>query len=547
MRGYRFGESNHAVYLIDALRRSDPALLQNDWWTQSTLQYHFAFNTLTAALMRLGVVQPAFLAGYLALAVLLHAAWRRLVLRLGGSDGAYLLSVILYYLLAGGVGLGMYHFLQDSAFLPSNIANVAMLWGLYFLITGAPASAGICLGLAGLFHINHALAGIGLWAGMTLFDRRGALTRGWIIGTLVLLALCAVQIIPAIRAVFTRSGKLPLAEFVDLFVRFRHPHHFDPTAWHWGVWLAFVIPVPLAAVAHQAAPATAERRRAALLFALFAAMLVFALLSAGFWFFSETLIHLNLYRFSIYPKLLSSIAVAWLMWDRVPVTRRVAWWTLVALTVAAALALGTRPQHHNLHVVFLFLVLSVMALASAAEVRGRPIGWMVMPSLVIFVVGLLGVAHRKTGGIMIDGLSGDESDYRSLGVWARDNTPKDAVFLVPPDEESFRLHARRAIVVNFKGVPQLSGELPQWRDRLLAVLDFKAAGDLLALPRPMGPTLAAIRARYDALPPGHLFSTARAYGARYVVLTRKIDPPTHDATLSFDNGRYFLYDLNRQP
>ena len=37
------------------------------------------------------------------LAVLLHVVWRKLTLRLGGTDGTYLLSVILYYLLAGGV------------------------------------------------------------------------------------------------------------------------------------------------------------------------------------------------------------------------------------------------------------------------------------------------------------------------------------------------------------------------------------------------------------------------------------------------------------
>src|SRR6186997_2122470 len=102
VRGYRFGESNHAVYLVDALRRIDPTLLRNDWWTQSTLQYHFVFNAITAGLMRLGILQPAFLVGYLALVVLLHVAWRKLVMRVGGGHGTYLLSVILYYLLAGG-------------------------------------------------------------------------------------------------------------------------------------------------------------------------------------------------------------------------------------------------------------------------------------------------------------------------------------------------------------------------------------------------------------------------------------------------------------
>src|SRR5687768_18409885 len=69
LAGYQYGGSNHAVYLVDALRRNDPGLLANDWWTQSTLQYHFVFNGLAAALMRARLIEPAFLAGYVALAV----------------------------------------------------------------------------------------------------------------------------------------------------------------------------------------------------------------------------------------------------------------------------------------------------------------------------------------------------------------------------------------------------------------------------------------------------------------------------------------------
>ena len=78
----------------------------------------------------LGVLEAGFFAGYVALAALLHVAWHRLVRAAGGTEGAYLVSVLLFYLLAAGTGLGMYQFLQDAAFLPSNIANVAMLWGV---------------------------------------------------------------------------------------------------------------------------------------------------------------------------------------------------------------------------------------------------------------------------------------------------------------------------------------------------------------------------------------------------------------------------------
>src|SRR3954471_1767792 len=106
LRGYQFGGGNHTVYLVEPLREVHPELLANDWWTTHTLQYHVAYNKLAAALLRLDIVQPAFLTLYLALVLLLHVAWLRLTRPLGLDTRTYLLSVLLYYLSAGGTGLG---------------------------------------------------------------------------------------------------------------------------------------------------------------------------------------------------------------------------------------------------------------------------------------------------------------------------------------------------------------------------------------------------------------------------------------------------------
>jgi hypothetical protein len=163
MQGYQFGRSNHTVYLIDGLRHAHPELLANDWFATRTLQYHAAFGWMTRSLMRLGAVEPAFLAGYLALVALLHLAWWRIVASLGGGAGAFVVSEVLYHASAGGTGLGMYQFLQDGAFLPSNIAAVALLWGIAFWLERRRVAAGACFGLAGLFHLNYALVGAMLW------------------------------------------------------------------------------------------------------------------------------------------------------------------------------------------------------------------------------------------------------------------------------------------------------------------------------------------------------------------------------------------------
>lgn len=503
--GYQFGQSNHTVYLLAALRQTDPHLLRQDWWTTATLQYHGVFTHLSAALMRWNLIEPVFFAGYLLLAVAWQVIWLAMVRALGGGKGLYLLSALLFYASAGGLGLGMYQFLQDSALLPSNIANVAMLAGIYAWMRRRLGWAGLWLGVAGLFHLNHAIVGAVLWATLSVWSLRDGWAaahqgrssktngtwRSWLLGSLTLMILSFVSVAPALQAIVTASGRMPLADFVQLYVRLRHPHHYDPSSWPWALWLSFLWPMPLAVLASRQLPPSRPLRQARRIFLFYLTLLLIALLGAGIWYASETLVQMSLYRFSIYPKLLSCIGAAFF------IARR-----------------------------------------RKGEAPAEPHGWsrlsrrFALSGIALVVIILTATQGR---GLQSLWLPTDDAPYLALCDWVRRSTPVDALFLVPPDEQAFRLAARRAIVVNFKGVPQLSGELPEWRRRLEAVLDM----DLLELPRGMHATLAAIRQRYDALPPQHLAHVARQFDADYVITTHRV--PTWDTALLHISGPYHLY------
>jgi hypothetical protein len=490
--GYRFGEGNHTIYLLDALRGTDAQLLRNDWFATQTLQYHAVFGWITRILFRLELVEPVFLATYALLVLLFHVAWLGIakhVIPGAAVAPAYLLSLALYYVSAAGTGLGFYQFFQDSSVLPSNIANLAMLWGLYLWMTRRFIGSGVAFGIAGLFHLNHAVVGVVAWVALILFDAYAdkALSRitgrGGAIASVLALLPAMTNILLAARVKIERSGSMPLAEFVDLYVRLRHPHHYDPPSWPIWLWVAFAWPIPMALLG-MPDPA---RRRVASVIAFMLVLQVIALLGAGVWFASETLVQLSLYRFSIFAQLLMCIlAAAW-------VVRHVRSQRAVA-AVSTAMCI---------------------AMILACLWRGPFFGAFRMPE--------------------------DDADYLALCDWAGVNTPVDAVFLVPPGESSFRLRARRAIIVNFKAVPQLSGELLAWRDRLCDVLDLS---DLRALPRGYAHTLVAIDDRYHDLPDERLLVTARAYDARFVVTTRPLRILPRDAAIfSSPNQQYFLYDL----
>lgn len=489
VRGYQFGQSNHTVYLIDALRRVDPSLLQNDWWANATLQYHALFSSVTGWLVRTGQVEPFFFAAYLLLIGLMHFAWLRLARAVGLSAEGYLLSVLIYYLSAGGLGLGSYQFLQDGALLPSNISAVAMLWSLVLWVDRRWLLGGLCLGLAGLFHLNFAVVAgpvWGLWSMLAWGEKRRAwLGKSWLGGTLLGAAGALASIAPAVGAILTRSESLPLDQFVDLYVRLRHPHHYDPSSWSWMLWLAFIWPIPLAALWLRTRRFQREVREIWATMLFFLGMLILALLGAGLWYASESLVQMSLFRFSIYVKLIACVGAAgWMIQAARPRGGRVLP-ALAGITLLASLAAAL--------------------LMPAARARFNP---------------------------------GDDPDYLALCDMVRQQTDSSAIFLVPPSEQSFRLRARRAIVVNFKGVPQLSSELAQWRERLCDVLQVD---DLSSLPCGLAAAEDAMRLRYDRLSPEQLHQIARRWGATYVVASHSIEQ--WKERLVCRSGKYQVYAI----
>ncbi len=69
------------------------------------------------------------------------------------------------------------------------------------------------------------------------------------------------------------------------------------------------------------------------------------------------------------------------------------------------------------------------------------------------------------------------STIASIEKWAREKTGKNAIFIIPPDMEFFRIRARRAIVVDWKTSLFLPADLNEWYQRLSDEAGFSS--DLL--------------------------------------------------------------------
>ncbi|HEY5565121.1 MAG TPA: DUF6798 domain-containing protein, partial [Rhodothermia bacterium] len=73
------------------------------------------------------------------------------------------------------------------------------------------------------------------------------------------------------------------------------------------------------------------------------------------------------------------------------------------------------------------------------------------------------------------------SDLGKMEGWIRDNTDRNAVFAIPPDNSTFRSNARRAIVVNYPAFPFDDVDMLTWYDRLLDVAPIEPPSSGLGL------------------------------------------------------------------
>lgn len=539
--GYQFGTSNHTVYLLSALRDSNPQLLSRDWFTTQTLQYHAAFGWLTFALNKLHILQPAFWIGYVGLIAMLHMAWFGIVRLFNGSTQAYLVSVLLYHLSAGGTSLGMYQFLQDSSFLPSNIAAVALLWGLYLRMRKQWIAAAICFAIAELFHLNYALIGIGLWLGISIISMPDKGSPSYLLAFPIAFLPGFINFALMIGVLRTHGHPMPPHEFIPLYVQLRHPHHYDLRTWPVALWLSVLWPMPIGFVWLKRELRENDSRapvELAITSFLLATLIVIAIVGAGIWYVNESLVQMSLYRFTIYLQLFACIATG------IVLTRSRSakhWATFVAgigiLLPIVIVCFVRKPIVVEREYALIAFGITCALILLFHQIPRR--ATLLVAALIVACV----FAESRASGI-IRWTQQDDADYLEVCDWAHDHTPIDAILLTPPDETEMRLRGQRAIVVNYKCVPQLSSELPQWRDRLQDVLDLP---DLMVLPKGFNATLAAIRKQYDSLTGEHLKQIAKKYDARYVVATHSLsDLPDSEVVYRSSTGRYLVYDLARE-
>jgi len=493
--GLNFGTGNQPSYLLAAVHRRDPSLLRRDWFVTETTQYHLVYTQLGAALLALDPSGWLMAALNLLLVTGTGLALYALCRILAGPRGAlpsFLLTMAFAFAKHWPGPLTTYVF--DEAFQPSGITNTLFIGAAVAFVAGRFGWSGVLLGLTALCHLNMLVLVLPVFGLAHLLLGREALVRRLVLQ----LPWAAAAALPFLPMLLRANLPVPNAELArHIWVSIRFPHHFGVRE-HLRQFLPFCGWLLVAAAVLW--PFVRAREEAA--FGRFAALLagIVAIIGVGTigTLLTDRLAALFAWRliahFCVFAQLAFSVLVVRLLlepalWTRLPHRLRAG--ARFARTTAA----------------YPYVVRGACALL-----------------LVNYAVGPL-VRMRNHSNLLVQ-----HADARSeLETWMRERSPKDALFLIPPKEETLRFRGERAVVVDWKSAPSIPGQILEWYRRIndVAGVEVRREADL---------------DHYAELDPIRLEALRKRYAIDFAVVEQKDAAKLADYTAVYSNTGYTVFD-----
>jgi len=548
--GLTYGYDNQLVYFLKSLTLTDKSLLRSDWFTFHTTQYHRVFIYFGAFLLKLNKQGWAVAITQFLLVLLGGLVIYRLVKRVAGAQlgvAAYLLLLsILFITRTSSVGTS---YLFDTILQPSTLGALGSIAGTLFFVEERWFASGLCLAAGGAFHANYLVLSYPIFGLAHLALGFKDLKRRLIEQFTPLLAITLV-LSPLLLAA-SHSKASPEAQ--DILFRVRSPHHYNPARFErnfmpFAAWQ--LLGIGAGWLLHKTANG---RRLGAVLCGLMLTIWTGTILTT---FYDVPKVNqIFVWRFAPNADLLSQILLVCALAQALAkpsITKR---YPGVAIGLIAA-GLGMfgmffRGKENapipRLLIWFLAAVLITRAVDLALDlfcyfkpkyaqlVAERKRAWVWLPllfgaiALYQFVPERLAHARRHSTLLKEDGGRNDEL-YR----WLREESPKDAIYLTPPDLDGARFLGQRAIVVDWKAVPLIPTELLGWYERLCDVTgrEVKGSGDL---------------GGYGSIDPERLAMIVRKYHPEYVVLRRGAERRFPDLPVVYQNSGFSVLKIGPSP
>ena len=547
--GFNYGFDNQVVYFLKSLALTDKTLLHADWFTNHTTQYHKVFIYFGALLLKLnGRGWAVAIAQTIAVSIGALCMYRIVQRVAGAAQGlaAFLLLLsMLFITRTSSVGAS---YLFDTIMQPSTLGALGSVAGTLFFIEERWFASGLCLAAGGAFHANYLVLAYPIFgiAHLALGFRDFKAFRQRVLEQFGPLVAVTIMLLPVLLAA---SHTKASAEAQEILFKIRSPHHYNPAHYERN-FMPFAAWQMLGIGAGWLIHRTPNGRR---LGAVFTGLL------ATIWTGTilTTLVEVPkvnqifVWRFAPNADLMGQILVACALAQILSRPRILRSYSSVAIgLVCAGLGVFGLFFRNKEGAELPRLLLAFFGLAVAARVLDLGLDllshllpahksatefakrWLSRTPIVVGVVALYLLAPERVAqsynrSTLLKEEGGSQADlYR----WLRESSPKDAVFLTPPDLEGLRYLGQRAIVVDWKAVPLIPSELLGWYERLCDVTgrQVHGAGDMSG---------------YGSLDQERLALIVSKYHPDYVVLRRGGERRFPELAVAYKNGGYSVLKI----
>jgi hypothetical protein len=440
-------------------------------------------------------------------------------------------------------------YLFDTILQPSTLGALGSIAGTLFFVEERWLASGVCLAIGGAFHANYLVLAYPIFGLAHLALGFKDLWRRLILQFAPLLAVTLLLSPLLLDAAHNKASP----EAQDILFRVRSPHHYNPERFerHFMPFAAWqLLGIGSGWFLHKTQNG---RRLGAVLCGLMLTIWTGTLLTTFYDF--PKVNQIFVWRFAPNADLLSEILFACALAHALArpwITRN---YPGVALgLIAAGLATFGMYWHKkqnapvpNLMLLFVGALLALRAADLALDLLGHFVPAQAsrleqVKRLLIVCPLLLGAyalyreapyrlrAARAHSTLLKEDGGKNDDLYR----WLREKSPKDAIYLTPPDLEGARFLGQRAIVVDWKAVPLIPSELLGWYQRVCDVTgrEVRSIGDL---------------GGYNGLDRERLSLIVSKYHPEYVVLRREPARRFPDLPVVYQNSGYSVLKITDSP
>ncbi len=537
--GFTANIGNQNTYFLQGLHYFQPDLFARDWLTNETTHYHPYFSWIVHSLYFITPSGWSFGILNSLLNVISIVYIYKIIETIFKESKPLLIFLIVASFIAAAetysIG-GSYIF--SRTFQPSTIATFTFIAGLYYFLNSRYLHSGILLAIGGIFHVNFLILGIPLYGAYHLYQR----DKFFIRNSLKQLVPSFIVLLLHLPVIIAASLSPDATQARYIFQEIHAPQHYIPMtylreflpfySWH---FLAFVI-------GWKYLPSTPIINKFKKLFIIqFVFITIASILTTVV--FIPSVSQLYVWRLAPFSVLIAQIIGSYGIIKKTDVAYKnefsakyislfliyggliyfiwnnhYGWFKSV--TLRSLLFLG-------LTIVVCGFVKKCLQLTSANRLKLQTLILLILFTYAA-VIPLREFPNRIN---LITGLPVAEV---SLYNWIDRNISKDALFLIPPHFQNFRLNAKRSIVVDWKSPPIVASEIIEWYNRIEDITNYKG------IKSPDD-----VRAYYEMHTSESLLHVYKKYNCDYIVVHTKVNPEKYsDFKILYSNEKYTIIQQN---